>query len=271
MNSTSQRNAPSGAPALGPESLTAWSAHAAEPLCEVDLDAIGHNLRAVRSMVRPATRLMAVVKADAYGHGAVAVATHLERCGVELFAVATVSEGIELRQHGIAGRILVLIPTLPLLMEKAISHDLTLSLASLTDATLASRIAAHVGTRARAHLMVDTGLSRGGFHPTELREALPELCRLRGLDITGIWGHFAAIEPLEEARNTVRGFQELVAHAQHFCSLRFVHMASSGAIASLPESHFTVVRPGLALYGYLPCRRNGTALVPAMRPARPPP
>ena len=154
-------------------------------------------------------------------------------------------------------------------MEKAISHDLTLSLASLTDATLASRIAAHVGTRARAHLMVDTGLSRGGFHPAELREALPELCRLRGLDITGIWGHFAAIEPLEEARNTIRGFQELVAHAQRFCSLRFVHMASSGAIASLPESHFTVVRPGLALYGYLPCRRNGTALVPAMRVTAP--
>jgi alanine racemase len=245
----------------------------ADPLCEIDLEAIGHNVEALRSHLGPGTGIMAVVKADAYGHGAVAVAAHLERLGVSFFAVATVREGVELRRNGVTGRILVLIPVLPFELENAVTHDLTLSLASLSEAELLHRVATHLGTRAEAHLMVDTGLSRGGFHPAELRRDLPELRALSSpssaVDLRGIWGHFPAVHPRREARRTAARFHELVGHAKRFLALPYVHMASSQAIADLPESHFNLVRPGLALYGYLSRPRGALNLRPAMRVTAP--
>jgi alanine racemase len=238
-----------------------------EPLCEIDLGAIKHNLQSIRSLVGRSVAIMAVVKADAYGHGAVAVATHLEEMGVAHFAVATVSEGIELRQHGVRGRILVLMPLVPAALPAAIEHDLTVSLPSADSAALLSRIAASTGRLARAHLMVDTGLGRGGFAYGELVAALPDLAagRVPGVEIDGIWGHFARTYPLPEARAVAEAFRDVAAAAQRFLRLPLVHMASSQAIAALPESHGTLVRPGLALYGYLPRPVDGVALKPAMR------
>ncbi len=237
----------------------------ADPTCEVDLEAIGHNLSVLRSRLKPATGIISVVKADAYGHGAPQVACYLEGQGVSFFAVATVGEGVELRKHGITGRILVLIPVLPFDLEEAIRHDLTVSLASLKEGELLSRIARHLGRTARAHLMVDTGLSRGGFRPGEVHRAAPALRSLRGVTIDGIWGHFARVRPLREARAVAREFREVTAAVGQFISLPHVHMASSQAVADLPESHFSLVRPGLGLYGYLPQQNEGFSLRPAMR------
>jgi len=245
------------------------STSAVEPLCEIDLGAVAHNLRVVRALLRPGTGVAAVVKADAYGHGAAEVSLALERYGVEWFAVATVEEGMELRRHGIKGRILTLVPVLPAAVETALKNDLTLSIGSLREARLLNRIAARLDVRARAHLMVDTGLSRGGFFPSELLSALPQLVSLPAVRFDGAWGHFAKVRPLGEARTRVRAFKELTARIRSVLPLPFVHMASSQALAALPESHFDLVRPGLALYGYLPFAGAGRSLKPAMRVSAP--
>ena len=236
---------------------------------EIDLRAVVHNLRVVRALLRPGTEVAAVVKADAYGHGAAPVALALERHGVDWFAVATVEEGLELRKHGIKGRILTLVPVLPAAVETALKNDLTLSIGSLREAKFLNRIAARLGVRARAHFMVDTGLSRGGFFASELLQALPEITSLSAVSFDGAWGHFAKVRPLSEARRRVRAFKELTDRIRGFIPLPFVHMASSQALAALPESHFDLVRPGLALYGYLPFAGAGRSLKPAMRVSAP--
>lgn len=238
--------------------------------CEIDLDAILHNLSVIRSQTAAGLPLMAVVKADAYGHGAAQVASCLESAGVASFAVATVEEGVALRRHGITARILVLVPALPVEYAQGFTRGLTLSVPSLADARLMAHMAFHLGCIPEVHLMVDMGLSRGGFSPAGLRAALPELRTLKGLSIDGIWAHFASVASLPRARENAEQFRELTRHAQRFLSLPLVHMASSAATFRLPEAHLTMVRPGLALYGYLPNGAAGTQLLrPAMRVTAP--
>jgi len=238
---------------------------AADPVCEVNLAAVEHNLNVLRSRLQSRTGVIAVVKADAYGHGAVQVAGRLAQSGVQNFAVATVSEGAELREGGISGSIIVLVPALPSDMEVALRYRLTASLGSLKEAKLLSALAAHMGLKARAHLMIDTGLRRGGFLPSELPEALAVIRTLPSLEITGAWGHFATVTPLREARSVVACFRQAASVVLRFFPNATLHLASSLAAWLLPESHFDFIRPGLGLYGYLPGRTETPAFRPALR------
>ena len=239
--------------------------HGAGPVCEIDLAAIGHNLDSIRSRLQPGTRVIAVLKADAYGHGAAEVGPYLERRGVDAVAVATVGEGVELREQGMSVPIVVLIPILSDEIEDAVAYDLTVPIASVDDARAVDNISARIGRRAQAHIMVDTGLSRGGFNPAELLAALPRLRLLDDIEITGMWGHFASVRSLDSVRRVVETFRTLVEHARRFFPLPCVHRASSGAAMTVPESHFSHIRPGLALYGYLPGGLEAHDLRPAMR------
>jgi alanine racemase len=239
-------------------------APAGRPTCEIDLGAIAANLRAIRALVAPGTKVAAVVKADAYGHGARRTAAHLQRLGVEWFAVATIAEGTELRKFGITGNILTLNALMPSEFDTAITHSITVSIGSLAEAEILDQIAFHLGRTAKAHLMIDTGLSRGGFLPHDFVRALPALRALDSVLCEGMWTHFSSLKDLEAARAKVELFRSLVARARHVLPLTCVHMAGSVATALLPESHFDMVRPGIALYGYLPHVDNPPPLAPAM-------
>ncbi len=234
------------------------------PTCEIDLGAITHNLSIIRGMLAPGTRMAAVVKADAYGHGARRVATHLARAGVDWFAVATIDEGVELRKYGISGHIITLNALMPAEFDTAITHGITVSIGSVTEAEILDQIAFHLGRTAKAHLMIDTGLSRGGFTPQELLRALPDLKALDSILYEGIWTHFSSLKNLPEARAKVEAFRAVVGRAKQVLPLTCVHMAGSVATALLRESHFDMVRPGIVLYGYLPHVEHSLPLAPAM-------
>ncbi len=238
------------------------------PLCEIDLNSIAYNARLLQGIIPTDARLLAVVKADAYGHGAYEVAHHLEEQGIEYFGVATVQEGVELRKRGIRGSILVLVTILPTEITEAVEHDLTVSVGAIHEVKLLQAISFQLGYTASAHITVDTGLSRGGFTPEQLNRALPELKRIQetgGIRIEGIWSHFATLTSLARAHELIVSFQALVKHARRFLRLPLVHLANSEATAGLPESHFNMVRSGLGLYGYLPNKQASLPLKPAMR------
>ncbi len=222
------------------------------PHTTISLAALNHNVQVLRSRLRPETAILAPVKANAYGHGAVGTARHLETCGVSWFGVATAAEALELRAGGVTGRILVFIPVYNGL-EALIAQDVTLSVVDARSAEAVRRAAEQVGQRARVHLKVDTGMGRLGGGPKETLATAELLEKMPEVDLEGLWTHFACAD--EPDRTYTEGqlaqFQEAVsalAHAGIQPPLK--HTANSPATLAYPESHFDMVRPGIALYGY---------------------
>jgi alanine racemase len=221
----------------------------------VDLGAIRHNVRLVRAAVGPGVRLMAMVKANAYGHGAVPVARACVEAGATGLAVAAVDEGLALRRSGITAPLLVLGASAPEEHPEALRHDLTLAVGSLRMADNVAAAARATGVTARVHVEVDTGLSRFGVPAARAVEEISALAVLPGLEVEGIYTHFAAAE--EPDRRSARaqlalftGLLEALAARDVRVPLR--HAANSAAILELPEAHLDLVRPGIALYGYHP-------------------
>ena len=158
---------------------------------EVDLDAIRHNIMEMRQHIRPDTLLLAVIKADAYGHGAVAVAKALEDLA-DYYAVAHLAEGAELRRYGIRTPILVLGACMPEEFEELIENQITINIFSLKDACRLSETAMRMGQKAKVHIKIDTGMSRIGFSCThESIEDIKKIVELPGIEPEGIFTHFA--------------------------------------------------------------------------------
>ena len=158
---------------------------------EVDLDAIRHNIMEMRQHIRPDTLLLAVIKADAYGHGAVAVAKALEDLA-DYYAVAHLAEGAELRRYGIRTPILVLGACMPEEFEELIENQITINIFSLKDACRLSETAMRMGRKAKVHIKIDTGMSRIGFSCThESIEDIKKIAELPGIELEGIFTHFA--------------------------------------------------------------------------------
>lgn len=223
---------------------------------EVDLGAIRHNVRELKRRA-PASRLMAVVKADAYGHGAVEVARAAREASAESFAVVTVEEGEELRRGGIMEPILVFTDLLPDRLPLAEEHRLTVTAHSIPSA---KRITAHPGLR--AHLKVNTGMNRWGVEPEEVGEAR----RILGDQLTGVYTHFACADSDAEATGRqIEAFEEVL--AIHSFGGALVHAANSAATLWHPASHYGCVRPGIALYGLHPAGDEGDPNEENLRPA----
>jgi len=215
-----------------------------------------HNVRALRKRVAPA-KLMAVVKADAYGHGATRVAPFLQKEGVEAFAVARPREGVELRESGITGRILVLGAPLPGDLTICERHDLDVTVSS---PDVADRIADTApGARLHVHLKVDTGMSRLGLTPDQVPETVDRLRQTPGVTIEGLWTHFAtADDPGHALTETQRTrFENLLRdlglprsfHTDNTGAL----LTDSGTLAHSSASETpTYIRTGIALYGLAP-------------------
>ena len=228
---------------------------------EVDRAAIAHNVAALR----PETaELMAVVKADAYGHGAVTVARAALDAGATWCGVALVEEGLELRDAGVEAPILVLSELPPGSEAVALAHRLTPSLYSATGLT---RLAAAARGPVGVHVKVDTGMHRVGVWPPEALVPFLRTVAEAGLEVEGIWTHLAKSEDDEATTGAQLVRYEAVLDAAKAAGFvpRYRHAANSGAVLRHPEAAYDLVRPGIALYGIAPgLEVDASALAPAL-------
>ncbi len=225
---------------------------AAGTCCIVDLSALRANLRTVRRLVGPGVEVLAVVKADAYGHGDVETARALCAEGVGRLGVATVAEGVRLREAGIDAAILVLGGVYPDDAAALVRYSLEPVVASLGLLRHLEAFGVEHGAGIPCHLKLDTGMGRLGLLPDAIEEWLPELDGLKALRLQGVMSHFARAEAPESqsCRGQLRAFRRTLKRiraAGHDVPL--VHMANSAAIMALPEARFDMVRPGGMLYG----------------------
>jgi alanine racemase len=235
---------------------------------EVDLDAIAHNVRVIKNHIGPAVVLIAVVKANAYGHGAVEVAQTALAHGAARLAVARVSEGIALRDAGITAPILVMNYARRHEVDAGIAHDLTLSVTEWPTAERAALQAQARGTTARVHVKVDTGMGRFGLLPDELVPFVRRLHTLPGLAVEGIFSHLAVADLADKSYSwqQFHTFERVLADleaAGFRVPLR--HIANSAATLDLPALHLDAVRVGIALYGLHPSDEVEPAV--SLRPA----
>ena len=242
---------------------------------EIDLNSIEHNYRAIRAALPEGCRFLGVVKADAYGHGALAVAHRLQTVGADYLAVSCLDEALELRQGGVTMPILILGHTPYQYTETLIDYHITQTVSALAKAREYSSEAVRLGKTLKVHIKLDTGMSRLGFlcagsHFEQGVANVAESCALPGLEAEGIYTHFAVSdEPGEDCEGYTRAQFRLftdVVEALGKRGVRFAirHCANSGAVVSYPEMALDMVRPGLLLYGYGdPSGRLG--LKPCMR------
>jgi alanine racemase len=233
----------------------------------VDLAAVAENYRvAVELGGRPA---VGVVKADAYGHGAVPVARRLAAAGAPFLAVALVEEGVELREAGVAAPVLVLGAAYGDGYELLVRHRLTPLVFTPEHVRRLAAAARAAGTRAGVHLKLDTGMGRLGAAPADLPALLDALRAAPEVEVEGACTHLASadVEPRSTTARQVALYDELaaaVARAGH--PLRWRHLANSAGTIDFPEARQDHTRPGIMLYGYLPFERQGSPS-PAAREA----
>jgi alanine racemase len=235
-------------------------------VAEISLPALRHNLQVVTRLVGPAT-VLAVVKANAYGHGAVPVSRAFLAAGAHRLGVATVAEGLELREAGITAPIVVLGGIFPEEIQSLLDGHLTPVLHS-HEAIHAQNLAAssrHISRPLPVHLKVDTGMSRLGLPPEDVLAILGSSWPAT-LQVEGLMSHLARADepdpaPTEDQLATFRALLDAVKSLG--LAVPFTHIAGSAAILRFPSSHCNMVRPGLMLYGYAP----GSASSPTLRPA----
>lgn len=222
---------------------------------EIDLAALRHNFDQVRRQVAGKAEILAVVKADAYGHGAVPVARTLEAAGAAAFAVALVEEGVALRRAGLRRPILIFGEVFPGQEAALFDFDLTPYLFQRETARRLDQAASRRGTVLRYHLKIDTGMGRIGVLPQDLSGLLSELKTLAGLRLDGVMSHLALADDSEAAINAEqqRCFGQVLAQVwQAGFAPRWVHLSNSAAIFSLDTPGCNLVRPGIVLYGGMP-------------------
>ncbi len=220
----------------------------------VDLSQLRRNFESIRAHVRPA-RVMTVLKANAYGHGVDGVAPYIAPLS-DYIGVATAEEAVHLRQLGIEKPILVMSGTLPGQVPLFLEHGLTLAVSSMELLQAAEHAASSAGMILKVHLKIDTGMERIGVHDYEAEPFLTRSLDCPHLDVEGIFSHFANSESadLSHARVQFERFLQVVAfyEKRNMKPPRIRHMANSGAILQLPESHLDMVRPGVLFYGIYP-------------------
>ena len=227
---------------------------------EIDLDALEHNYHTARKMAGPSVKYLGVVKADAYGHGAVQISRKLEELGADYLAVSSLDEARELRHGGIRMPILILGHTPPEMVPQLIQYNITQTVSAKAKAEEYHAAAAACGGVLKVHIKVDTGMSRLGFlvrgdHFASGIGAIAESCSLSNLDVEGIFTHFSVSDEddAESERYTRDQFQlfqrVLQALEERGTTFLIRHCANSGAWARYPEMYLDMVRPGIALYG----------------------
>jgi alanine racemase len=250
---------------------------------EVDLQAYAHNIRELRRITHPRAQLMAVVKANGYGHGAVEAAQEALQNGAERLGVARVNEALPLREAGLSAPILIFGYTPPDLAETLSAYHLTQTVYSFATAKALSEKTAAKGKKIKIHIKVDSGMGRLGLllkrsatansdmaiAENVVREVLT-ITRLPGLEVEGVFTHFATADSADKAyaNQQLERFLEFLAalHREGF-DPPMSHAANSAALITMPPSHLDMVRPGIACYGLYPSdevERNNVQLKPVM-------
>ncbi len=227
---------------------------------EIHLTALQDNFEKIRHRVGRGVGVMGIVKANAYGHGLPEVAAALAGSGIDYLGVGFLQEGILLREHGIQVPILVLGGVLGSQVQEFLHYDLDITVASVEIAERIEQEAATNGKkRANVHLKIDTGMERIGVHPEHALEFVRRVSRLPHLDVKGIYSHFATSDERDKtfALLQLERFNAVLdAVRKSGIEIPYIHMANSGAILDLPDSYFTMVRPGILLYGIYPSRET---------------
>lgn len=221
---------------------------------EISRAQLKNNLALIRRHVSPQRKILAVVKADAYGHGAVPVGRALEQAGVDALGVAAVSEGIELRSAGIRTPIIVLTGFFPGEEKLLLEHNITPGITEIGQLERLEKAAVQAGGRVRCHVKVDTGMGRLGVLCQEVPRLLDTLSACRAVELEGLYTHFASAEDFtsNQTAEQIACFEKAKAHfADRGFRPPHIHLANTGAIAARPETWGTMVRPGSMLYGYI--------------------
>ncbi len=237
---------------------------------EIDLTAIRYNFIRVRKIVDPAM-VMAVVKADGYGHGMLEVSQACLREGAECLGVASLEEALFLRKSGVVAPILVLGYIPDEYAELAVKHNVSGCVFSRNFARALSQAAVKLGQKANLHIKIDTGMGRIGFPAEpETLDLIAEISQLPGVRIEGIFTHFAEADSLNKdfSREQLADFTDIVSNLEkRGISIPWKHCSNSAALMDMPESHFNMVRAGIVLYGLYPSQfvnKDRLPIIPAM-------
>ncbi|MEM7167767.1 MAG: alanine racemase [Planctomycetota bacterium] len=220
----------------------------------IDLRALRRNLEFCRQAVRPGCKILGVVKADAYGHGAVPIADALEQAGIAMLGVGDSHEAIQLRSHGIRSPIIVLGAVVDQEIPELIEHGITPTVHSPDRIRVFEEVARRHETRLELHVLIDTGMSRLGVAPSNAVKHLEAIARSPHLQLAGIGTHLAS--PLHDRVFTdaqLQRFDRVLAGAkERGIEVPTVHVASSSSLVDYPQAHYDMVRLGGALYGIAP-------------------
>lgn len=241
---------------------------------EISLKNIEYNYRTIRSRLPEGCRFLGIVKADAYGHGAVEVARLLEKCGADYLAIACLDEALELRRNGVNMPILILGHTPPEYVNLLLENSLTQTVSCEAKGIEYSEAAKALGGTLRIHIKLDTGMSRLGFicageHFEDGVKNLVSTCRLPNLDVEGVYTHFAVSDCRDAdsdayTKAQFKLFTDVIEAAEkQGISFKLRHCANSAAISKFPEMALDMVRAGMVLYGFRDMEHWG--LKPTMR------
>ncbi len=245
---------------------------------EIDLKAAAENIRAIRNRIPAGAGMMAAVKANAYGHGAVEISKVALENGVSVLVVARIEEAVELREAGIDAPVLLLGTCLPEYAAAASEMGIRASINSMEDALVLSAKSSDLGITLKCHIKTDTGMGRLGIIADDLPhedgmtalEQIKKICSLPGLEVEGIYTHLAKADYRDKtsALRQISRFRELVRAADEAgLNIKFRHGANSAASIEMPDACFNYCRPGICLYGYAPSDEtdmSGLALKPVM-------
>lgn len=242
---------------------------------EVDLDAIAHNIREIRRITEPKSQIMAVVKADAYGHGVMETVHTLLENGADRLAVATLSEGEQLRNHGVTAPILILGASDSDSVSDLIDFDIIPTVFDYDFAKSLSDAALEKKKTAKIHIKIDTGMSRIGFvasdaDNTKIIDEIVKIYQLPYIEIEGIFSHFATSDETDSAYTYLQydRFMKVVSLLEERgIKIPIKHICNSAGIMMYPNMHLDMVRPGIILYGMYPSNevdKSRLSLIPAM-------
>lgn len=237
---------------------------------EIDLDAIAYNTRNIKQLIGNKD-LIAVVKANCYGHGAIDIIPTLLENGASRLAVAMISEALEIRENKITAPIMILGFTPLYLGEELINNDIEQTVYDLDYARELSKIALSFNKKAKIHIAIDTGMGRIGFLPNEKSiDDITEIYSLEGIDVVGIFTHFSTSDE-KDKEYSHQQFTKMMSMMDELqkrgVNIPLKHVANSGAIIDLPNTYLDAVRAGIILYGYYPSdevNKSNLALKPAL-------
>ncbi|MGB9791452.1 MAG: alanine racemase [Thermacetogeniaceae bacterium] len=238
---------------------------------EIDLDALAHNVREIRRVTHPKAQIMAVVKANGYGHGVEPVSRTALCNGADWLGVALLQEAVLLREKGINAPLVILGYTPDEDVEDVVAYDIAQTIFTWEGALAMAAAAKRLGKIAKIHIKIDTGMGRLGFPPTkETVETIFRIAHLPGVEVEGIYTHFAAADEAdksfteEQFSRFIWIIKQLVARGVY---IRWKHCANSAALLDLQYTHLDLVRPGIVLYGLFPSpevRHDTVRLIPVM-------